>query len=220
MNEPHDRQVQQPAQVVLYPPDWSKWRGVQVAALWEWAALSCNLEPRCLLQETRGTLPVFAASPGDKYFSWAFLSPESMEFQRRVDHARPHARKGAGLLAVEEDVGIGAMVTLDAFVKFARSRDWALPADFPAPLGPSLEPVDRAAPDADDERMRGQPWVQAAFKRADEICRREKKVPPYNVMADEVLGHLEAHGITGRGDKKVTKANLLRRFSDWKPPKK
>jgi hypothetical protein len=121
------------AQALLYSPNWHIWRRISVAAVWEWVALSSNLEPKCLVQQTSGMPDIFTAKSGDPYYNTAYNRFEVLQFHECLEIARRHARKG-GRLRVEEQgqKDLLASVRLDAFVEFANAQDWALPDGFHA----------------------------------------------------------------------------------------
>jgi hypothetical protein len=117
--------------VTFYRPNWQMWRRTPVAKLWEAVALSCDLEPECLIQYFPVGTPPDEKS-GDQRFNPEFCPAEVIEFQHLLEIAKRNVWKG-GKLRVEESSSkeLNSKVRLSDFAEFARSIGRALPADYP-----------------------------------------------------------------------------------------
>jgi hypothetical protein len=128
--------------VTFYRPNRQIWCHTPVAKLWEVVALSCDLEPECLIQYFPVGTPPDEKS-GDQRFNPQFCPAEVMEFWNRLEIARRNVWKG-GKLRVEESSSkeLNSKVRLSDFAEFAQSIGWTLPADFPGKEeGSSDEPI-------------------------------------------------------------------------------
>ena len=117
--------------VTLYRPNWKMWCHTPVAKLWEAVALSCDLEPECLIQ--RGGLQVtLKQNLAIRFFDEAFSHQDVIEYGNRLEIAKRNVWQGGELRVTEaSSKDVNFKVRLSDFAEFARLTGWALPADFP-----------------------------------------------------------------------------------------
>lgn len=210
----------------LYEPDWSYWRQIPQIILKDAVLLSCNIEPRCLEDQSKTNELLKHLILNDLEVSKEFFGrPIEQLFIERAEIVQAnigHSLTGEPL-AFELDIAcfsnpLNSMTSLNYFVAWAVSFDWKLPE----PLISISKQQASAAPKktVNAEQVTtpsGNDWKAIARKIGEEIL---NKKPSLNVeqIAEKTRKEMTDRknngepGMTGRGGR-VPAAETIKRHA-------
>lgn len=115
-----------PKEQIPRAANWTKWRLIPHAQLWQLVALSLNIDPDHVLQKSDGWL------------NGRLLNREGREFADRLDVAKANCPHAPGLECVDRFFHLAddANVRLAGFGRFARSVGWEIPPEMPVDMRP------------------------------------------------------------------------------------